>query len=101
VELAVDLDVQGSPGMDVELQLLVSAAATGGVSPDVAVAARRPARTGEVTHVTVALPADADWVLLRVADPTRGYGGTAPDGHPAAVHGVAYASPWYAPTSVR
>jgi hypothetical protein len=98
--LAVDLDVEeaSSPyaGREVALQLLCSAAATGGASPEVAVLHSVAARVGDITRATVTLPADATWVLLRVADPARGYGGTAPAGHPGSVWALAYASPWYA-----
>ena len=95
LELAVDLGGSGYEDRPVELQLLTSAAVTGGVSPEVAVVHRAAAVVGDVTTVEVDVPAAADWVLLRVADTSRGYGGSAPAGHPAATWGVAYASPWY------
>jgi Protein of unknown function (DUF3604) len=101
-ELAVDLGFAdgGHDGEPVELQLLVSGAATGGVSPEVSVVARVPALIGEVTRVTVDVPAPAPWTVLRVADPTRPYGpsgggGRAPHGHPADCRALAYASPWW------
>jgi hypothetical protein len=101
-ELAVDLGFAdgGHDGEPVELQLLVSAAATGGESPQVSVVARVPARVGEVTRVAVDVPARAPWVVLRVADPTRPYGppgggGRPPHGHPADCRALAYASPWW------
>jgi hypothetical protein len=101
VELAVDLGLHDEggryDGREVELQLLTSGARTGGVSPEVGVLHRAPAVVGEVTRLEVDLPANVDWVLLRVADPARSYGGAAPTAHPAATWAVAYASPWYAP----
>ena len=101
-ELAVDLafaDAAGG-GWPVELQVLVSGAATGGVSPEVSVVARVPARVGEVTRAVVDVPAAAPWVVLRVADPTRPYGptgggGRVPRGHAADCWALAYASPWW------
>jgi hypothetical protein len=101
LELAVDLGMHPAggryAGREVELQLLSSGGRTGGVSPEVGVLHRAPAVVGEVTRTEVDVPADVGWVLLRVADPARGYGGSAPAGHPAATWGVAYASPWYTP----
>jgi hypothetical protein len=100
-ELAVDLAFADGAreGSEVELQVLVSGAATGGVSPEVAVVTRVPARIGEVTRVTVDVPAAASWVVLRVADPSRPYGpigsGRPPAGHPANCWALAYASPWW------
>jgi Protein of unknown function (DUF3604) len=102
-ELAVDLAFADadSDGWPVELQVLVSAAATGGVSPEVSVVARVPARVGELTRTVVDVPAAAPWTVLRVADPSRPYGptggpgGPAPYGHPADCWALAYASPWW------
>jgi hypothetical protein len=109
-DLAVDLAsaegaVDGSlfdtvHGREVELQVLVSAAATGGRSPRVDVVAQVPAVVGEVTRATIDVPASAPWVVLRVADPTRPYGPAgarerAPVGHAADCWALAYASPWW------
>jgi hypothetical protein len=94
-ELAVDLAGSGYQGRPVELQVLVSAAAVGGPSPEVAVIDRIPAVVGEVARGRIDLPGDAGWVLIRVADPARGYGGSAPAGHPASTWAVAYTSPWF------
>jgi hypothetical protein len=95
VELAVDLAGSAYHGREVELQLLASAAAVGGRSPGVAVVARLRAVVGAVTRVNVDVARGASWLLLRVADPGRSYGGAAPAGHPASTWAVAYASPWY------
>jgi hypothetical protein len=101
-ELAVDLAFADAAhdGSQVELQVLVSAAATGGESPEASVVARVPAVVGSVTRTVVDVPASAPWVVLRVADPARphgsvGSGGRAPAGHPADCWGLAYASPWW------
>src|SRR5690242_9683801 len=102
-ELAVDLAFADADrgGLPVELQVLTSAAATGGESPEVSVVARVPARVGDVTRAVVDVPASAPWVLLRVADPTRPYGptggpaGRAPRGHPCDCWALAYSSPWW------
>ncbi len=93
-ELAVDLAGSAYQGRTVELQLLTSAGAIGGRSPEVAVLVRTPAVVGEVSRLQVQLPDGAGWVLVRVADPSRGYGGAAP-AHPAAAWALAYTSPWY------
>jgi hypothetical protein len=95
VELAVDLAGSGYEGRTVELQVLVSAAAAAGTSPEVAVIDRMPAVVGEVTRGWIDWPGDARWVLIRVADPARGYGQSAPAGHPASTWAVAYTSPWF------
>jgi hypothetical protein len=94
-ELAVDLAGSGYEGRAVELQVLVAAAAVGGTSPEVAVIDRIPAAVGEVTHRRIEVPDDAGWVLVRVADPARGYGRSAPAGHAASTWAVAYTSPWF------
>ncbi|HVN12786.1 MAG TPA: hypothetical protein VMT69_11885 [Kineosporiaceae bacterium] len=94
-ELAVDIAGSAYSGRDVELQLVTSAAAVGGRSPEVTVLERVPAVIGEVSRSEVTLPSEARWVLLRVADPRRGYGRRAVPGHPAATWAVAYASPWF------
>jgi hypothetical protein len=94
-ELAVDLAGSGYEERSVELQVLVSAAAVGGASPDVAVIDRLPAVVGEVTRGRIEVPSDAGWVLVRAADRTRGYGGSAAAGHPASSWAVAYTSPWF------
>ncbi|HYJ74680.1 MAG TPA: DUF3604 domain-containing protein [Kineosporiaceae bacterium] len=95
-ELAVDLAGSGYEGRPVELQVLTSAAAVGGASPEVAVLERIPAVVGEVAQARIQVPPDAGWVLVRVADPARGYGRWAPAGHPASTWAVAYTSPWLA-----
>ena len=101
-ELAVDLAFADADrdGLAVELQVITSAAATGGASPEVSVVARVPARVGEVTRAVVDVPASAAWLVLRVADPTRPYGPTgtaerAPHGSPADCWSLAYSSPWW------
>jgi hypothetical protein len=101
-ELAVDLALADAAhqGSEVELQVLVSAAATGGASPGVSVVARVPAVVGSVTRAAVDVPASAPWVVLRVADPARPYGsggsrGRAQERHPADCWALAYASPWW------
>jgi hypothetical protein len=88
-ELAVDIALPGRAGTPVELQLLT------GREGQVEVVARVAARTGTVTRADVEVPADVRWVLLRVADPSRGYGAPAPDDHPAGCWALAYAGPWY------
>jgi hypothetical protein len=51
---------------------------------------------GRVTEFTVPLTVDdGDWVVLRVADPTRANPSPGPSGHPANDWGVAYSSPWW------
>lgn len=96
-ELAVDLAFAdgGREGDEVELQVLVSGSVRGGISPEVDVVASVPARIGDVTRVVVDVPEVAPWVVLRVADPRRGYGRGAPAAHPASSWGLAYASPWW------
>jgi hypothetical protein len=94
-ELAVDLAGSGYEGRTVELQVLTSAAVTGARSPEVAVLERIPAVVGEITRAVVRVPADAGWLLVRVADLARGYGRSAPAGHPASSWAVAYTSPWF------
>jgi hypothetical protein len=94
-ELAVDLAGSAYAGHEVQLQLLTSAGCVGGRSPEVALLETVPAVLGDVTHVRVRIPDGAGWLLLRVADVGRGYGGSAPPDHPAASWGVAYASPWW------
>jgi Protein of unknown function (DUF3604) len=110
--LAVDLDAPAITGRAVELQLLTSGhghghrhghglglgAAAGGrprLGEEVAVVARVPATAGEVTRVDVTVPDGASWLLLRVADPARRYGGPAPASHPCACWALAYATPWW------
>jgi hypothetical protein len=94
-ELAVDLAGSVYQGREVELQVLASAGAVGGRSPEVALVQTVPAVLGEVVHAPVPIPDEAGWLLLRVADATRSYGSSAPPGHPAASRAVAYASPWW------
>lgn len=89
--LAVDLHQPGRDGHPVELQLLAS-----GEGSDVAVLALVPAQFGTVTRAEISLPEQVSWLLLRVADPARGYGGPTPHGHPASNWGLAYGSPWWA-----
>jgi hypothetical protein len=94
-ELAVDLAGSTYEGREVELQLLTSAEAVDGSSPGVAVVGTVPAAVGDVVRAQVRIPDIAAWVVLRVSDPRRGYGGSAPEGHPASSWAVAYASPWW------
>jgi hypothetical protein len=94
-DLAVDLAGSSYQGREVELQLLTSAAAVGGQSPEVAVVQTLPAVVGEVARTQVEIPSDAAWLILRVADTRRGYGRSAPTGHPASSWAIAYASPWW------
>lgn len=94
-DLAVDLAESSYQGREVELQLMTSAAAVGGQSPEVTVVQTLPALVGEVTRALVEIPTDAGWLMLRVADRRRGYGRSAPPDHPASSWGIAYASPWW------
>jgi Protein of unknown function (DUF3604) len=94
-ELAVDLAGSAYEGREVELQMLTSAGAVGGPSPEVALVETVPAVVGTVVRRQVRIPEGAGWLLLRVADARRGYGASAPPGHQAASWAVAYASPWY------
>lgn len=100
-ELAVDLSVPAHDGRPVELQLLTG---SGGA---VRVLDRRTVDCGQVHRYPVDLPPRTRWLLLRVADPARGYTGqrggrAAPRwmaasfaDHPCATWALAYASPWY------
>lgn len=87
--LAVDLAIPGRDGLAVELQVLT------GAGGKVDVLARIEARAGQVTRAEVGIRTDLTWVLLRVADPSRDYGGPTPTGHPANAWGLAYSSPWW------
>ncbi len=106
-ELAVDLGLPGHEGMPIELQLLTGAGPEAARAPDpahrgVRVSATVGARAGTVTRAVVDLPPGTRWVVLRVADPARGYGPGAPVpvDHPAGTRALAYASPWWVPTAV-
>ena len=99
-ELTVDLAVAAHDGRPVELQLLT------GAQGKVRVVDRREATCGSVHRYPVEVPAGTRWLLLRVADPARGYSGhpdrgsprwmsTSPAGHACANWALAYASPWY------
>lgn len=93
---ALEVFVSGAAylGNDAELQLLTSSrerADDGGIR----VVHRAGARLGEVARHTVAIPDDARWLVLRVADPDQPRGGPAPSGHAARGWGLAYASPWF------
>lgn len=91
VRLAVDVD-RGAAwrGRPLRLQVL----RPGRVVPEVVAAADTAA--GEVATVDVVLdPADGDWVVLRVSDPTAANATPGPAGHPCNDLGVAYASPWW------
>ncbi len=94
-DLAVDLGGSGYEGSAVELQVLTSGGDADDRGSEVGVLAQVPAVVGEVTRTRVEVPSGTRWVVLRVADPGRPYGGPAPTGHPAACWGVACASPWY------
>ena len=87
------LDVDGGPdwhGRPLEAQLL----ARGPSVPEVVEVV--PFRAGEPLDVEVpAGPEDGDWLLVRVADPTRANATPGPEGHPANNFAVAYTSPWY------
>lgn len=51
---------------------------------------------GDIVTVTVPLDlADGDWVLLRIADPSRPNATPGPAGHPGNDLGIAYTSPWW------
>lgn len=39
-------------------------------------------------------PADGDWVVLRIADPSQANASPGPDGHPCNNRAIAYTSPW-------
>ena len=98
-ELAVDCAGSSYSGHPIQLQILTSGPASGGpASGDdagIRVVHTSPAVVGEVTRVDVQVPDDARWLVLRVADPRRPAGGSAPAGHPANCWAVGYASPWY------
>ena len=66
-----------------------------GTGAEVVLLHREPAVVGEVTRCSVTVPAGVGWVVLRVADHRRGYGGPAPRNHPCASWALAYASPWF------
>lgn len=100
VELAVDLQVPAHDGRPVELQLL------SGADGQVQVIDLRTVTCGAVHRYPVRVPEETRWLLLRVADPARGYaGGTdrrlppwmpaSLADHPCATWALAYASPWY------
>ncbi len=100
VDLAVDLAVPAHDGRPVELQLLT------GADGEVHVVDRRTVTCGEVHRYRVEIAAGTRWLLLRVADPARGYTGRADRrlsrwmprflaDHPCANWALAYASPWY------
>lgn len=88
--LAVDVGLPGQDGAPVELQLLTG---DGGGQP--LVFERLTATAGHLVTAEIDIPDRAAWVVLRVADPARGYGGPAPAGHDAATWALAYASPWW------
>jgi hypothetical protein len=87
--LEADVAIPGRDGLPVELQLI------GGRDGEVEMLARLPGRCGQLIGADLDLPRGLPWLLLRVADPARGYGGPAPGGHPAATWGLAYSSPWW------
>ncbi len=92
VELAVDVDAgEHHAGGAVELQVLGSG--EDGV-PDVLAVAT--ASSGSVTRMPVEVGERHDWVLVRVADPSRANRWPGPPRHPGNSYALAYASPWYA-----
>ena len=98
LELVVDLAVtppSGSfepdpelAGLEVELQVITS-------GDPVHVVTTVPAQVGEVSRSELVWPDGADWLVLRVADRSRGYGRPAPVGHRCSCWALAYASPWF------
>jgi hypothetical protein len=106
--LALDVTLPGDAGRPVEVQLLTSTHPPGSApapattlrptdpaDAGVRVVGRLPARLGEVLVADVDLPDGVQWLVLRVADPTRRYGAAAPREHPANCWGIGYASPWW------
>jgi hypothetical protein len=96
VRFALDLD--RGPGWR-DRPLHVQVLRPGPKAPEVADVVETVA--GRLTRFTVPLDvADGDWVVLRVADPTRANPAPGPDGHPGNDWGIAYSSPWWlAPNS--
>jgi hypothetical protein len=98
LEMVVDLGVTPSSdtfapdpalaGREVELQVITS-------GDPVHVVTTIAAQVGEVTRSRLVWPEGADWLVLRVADRSRGYGRPAPVGHRCSCWGLAYASPWF------
>lgn len=97
VRLQVDVDRgPGWAGRELELQLLRPG--SDDLAPEVR--ATVPIVCGETvdTHLHLGAPAPrgrADWVVLRLADPTGVNRTTGPQGHAANSLAVAYASPWW------
>jgi hypothetical protein len=91
--LRVDLAGSKYHGHPVVLQLLTSShdRKLGGVE----LVQRRSVVVGEPVELTVDVPDDARWLVLRVADEHRPIGTPAPRDHPAANWALAYASPWF------
>ncbi len=96
-QLLVDLETTDRQSDEiVQLQLLGPA----GDESAPTVIALADAKMGAVTDIDVDLP-DEGWVLLRVAQPSRGNDNPGPDGHPGNSYAIAYASPWWLDTRVR
>lgn len=95
VEFAVDLDLgPGGPGTPVEIQVLRPDT----VVPRVVHVEQTVVGGSGKPPITFSVPldrADGDWVVLRIADPSRPPSGAGPEGHPARAHGLAYASPFW------
>lgn len=55
-----------------------------------------PFRCGDVVRFRVPVDlAEGDWMVVRIADPSRPNATPGPAGHPANNYGVAYTSPWF------
>jgi hypothetical protein len=93
--LTVDTLGSAYHGHSVQLQLLTSSPAEPARDGGVRVVHTETARIGEVATVTVPVPDDARWLLLRVADPQRPSGTPGPRDHRAQGWALAYSSPWY------
>jgi len=92
--LEVDCASSSYLGDHAELQLLTGSrerADDGGIR----VVHRSTARLGDVVQVTVPVPDDARWLVLRVADLDQPLGSPVPTEHPARGWALAYASPWF------
>ena len=98
-QLAVDLAGGGYDGHAAQLQVLGSSAfadrSGGGGAGGVHVVATATVTVGEVSTITVAVPDDARWLVLRVGDPQRPFGATHPRAHSGLGWALGYASPWY------
>lgn len=88
-ELRLDVADPAYDGRQVEVQVLIGA---GGMPR---VAGTQRVSCGDIASFTVALPAEAQWVFVRVADPDQPNLTPGPTGHPANNRALAYSSPWW------